>query len=267
MPNLKKFLELADYSMYAAQLQTQDVAFVLDFYALHAYHQGKLLRSMKFTPSALKFIHGKATPAEVKNLSKHVEEFLDFVAKKVKPSGKFKLATNFVEQGAAATELDYSKIEESVFASLINDPKFDPNAKTGTVAYTDAKPASLDKPIPLREAKHLRQAVHGTSAGSTYRVAALSPEYALAIKFEPNSMSLRIELREDAMGNPIPTNVEAAAKAMGFQNKSGSGHPYASLHMQHTGIPRERVLGAVMFDLGKVFTDRVGSLAELLNEK
>lgn len=116
----------------------------------------------------------------------------------------------------------------------------------------EPKPKIPDGPVKLRFAVAIGQPVTGTSLSSIYRVVAISERLKLAARLHGTNISLRCE------GEPNSYEKGRLA-ALGF-TKSDSGH--WSVHMESSGIPPARILGAVLMDLDLGFTQQAKTLKE-----
>lgn len=218
-----KFFNILGLGDQAALLDEQGFTFELKFYQLIASFNGEFIRDTLLSYSTINIVNGKVGGEDLDKARYEVMKFL--------------------------SELPTLKVAVKVAAST--------PVKVSEPDVPLPKVINIDNPVSLSDASVIGQAVNGTS--SQYRVAALAPEAALAVNFGLNKMSLRVEPRGT---NTLPNGILMAIETLGLTEKSENGKVYWSLHMSITGIPRQRVLGAMLYDLS-VFPQRVADMKEL----
>jgi hypothetical protein len=126
-----------------------------------------------------------------------------------------------------------------------------PAAAAAAAVAASFKTAKQFKSMPgvvkLSEAEVIGQAVNGTSPGSIYYLVAANDRVKVAARSHGNELSLRCEVK------PLANATELKAfKASGI---AWNGN-YGSMHLDTSGVPVHRVLGAFIYGLGLPF-DRV----------
>ena len=119
--------------------------------------------------------------------------------------------------------------------------------------------------MDLSEAKHLHQAVYGTSTGSRYYVIALGDDARVAVRIRSETdISINISIKaictkapQSAAGQKVTAGFERAALA-----KAKGGH--WSLHLNPTSmVMAERSIGSTLFAMGIPFWAVTGQLSVL----
>jgi hypothetical protein len=118
------------------------------------------------------------------------------------------------------------------------------------------KKVNLKDVVQLRTASVVGQMTRGTSPGSIYRAVAISQRLKVAARINGSEVSLRAE--------GVPNAFEKGKlKALGFsETASLTDNGYWSVHLDCTGIPSPRVIGAVLMDLGISFDQQAKNLKE-----
>jgi uncharacterized protein YdhG (YjbR/CyaY superfamily) len=124
-----------------------------------------------------------------------------------------------------------------------------PDQKSQAVQVKTPKPGVID----LKDAEVVGQKVHGTSNGSIYICVAVSQNLKVACRLESTNLSVRVEWK-----TPLSDMELTRLKVNSLSVKKD----YASVHLDTSGVPVERVLGAVLFGLGLKFDQQVQSFAE-----
>lgn len=150
-----------------------------------------------------------------------------------------------------------ANIPASAFHTKISVPQG--QTSTFTATQQGAHPAApkavlpsqalLNVPVPLKDAKHLGQAVNGTTPGKTYRVIGIGPRARMAARLQGPRLSVRVE------GALSPEEIDTLTK---LQFKAGAG--YFSSHFELGQVSAERVLGVLFFSDGLEITERIPKL-------
>jgi hypothetical protein len=115
----------------------------------------------------------------------------------------------------------------------------------------------LDKPIPLREATKIGQAVRGTDAGSVYHVIGLSDRLKIAARRKPQAVSLRVE------GDFLTSDISKLT-GVGFQQgKMPGGKVYFSMHVGTGDVPLPRIVGSILFGSGIEWTEIITNYKQI----
>ncbi len=188
--------------------------------------------TLKVTSSSLMKNLASSSP-DIKATKEQIVKFIEHLYVTVHGGG----IPSFLQKGLdipPAGVGTLSQVLEAVHASLVPGEK-KPNA-------IEKPPADLEKPIKLSSATALGQAVTGTSVNSIYRLIAYNSRVKIAVRMNGSQLSLRVE------GNPDPSELGLIKTSCMIWHGS-----YGSMHLQLSGAPRDRVIGAYLYGLGVRF--------------
>lgn len=145
-----------------------------------------------------------------------------------------------LHQKTVESVIDLDNLSEKTHISNVMDELLGEGSKSKKV-----QDKSAVKPVPqvihLREAKALKQKVHGTSTGSVYHAIAIGNRVKLAARlYHKGDISIRAEW------NDATEDEKKKLQSAGLGMKG----EYASIHLSADGVPIERVIGAILLGTG-----------------
>lgn len=248
----------ADKQLAASVLTIPNIKFVLGFYSVAVqFNNGTTSLGINLPVTVTSILKKTATPDQIVLCRKELVDLLASILEKAIPASE-KLVTgkptfttfNFGAAVAAEEAKAAAKAKEK--AKIFNPGEADTFMKKAATIPTTA--------VPLRQAQVLGQPVLGTSAGSVYKVAALSNTARLAMRYPPNKdkLSVRVE------GNLTEADRARMDEFGMSKGQDASGEEYWSMHLTLGSVPVSRVVGAVLMGLGIEFQEVIKNPKEVL---